>query len=115
MRIVSPVRSQARPPPAALSGEALRIEGLSDVPDWRPSPIVGRIVDAALEQMVGRLHVDHLGRARPAERPGAADDQDAVLVDLERGVVDPVVIIVRAVEHDRAALEHALAPGRADR
>jgi hypothetical protein len=44
MRIVSPVRSQASPPPAALSGEALRIEGLSDVPDWRPSPSVGRLM-----------------------------------------------------------------------
>ena len=33
MRITSPVRNQARPPPAALSGDALRIEGLSEVPD----------------------------------------------------------------------------------
>ena len=39
---MSPVRSQESPPPAALSGEAFRIDGLSDVPDWRPSPSVGR-------------------------------------------------------------------------
>src|SRR3546814_8837371 len=39
--MISPVRSQASPPPAALSGETFRIEGLSDVPDWRPSPTVG--------------------------------------------------------------------------
>lgn len=29
----------ASPPPAAASGEALRMDGLPDVPDWRPSPI----------------------------------------------------------------------------
>ena len=39
MRTRSPVRSRARPPPAAASGEALRIEGEPDVPDWRPSPM----------------------------------------------------------------------------
>jgi hypothetical protein len=33
MRMMSPVRSHDRPPPTALSGEQLRIEGLSDVPD----------------------------------------------------------------------------------
>lgn len=30
-----------KPPPAAASGEALRIDGEPDVPDWRPSPIQG--------------------------------------------------------------------------
>src|SRR5688572_3743896 len=45
-RIVSPVASQASPLPAALSGDAFRIEGLSDVPDWRPSPSVGRYLPA---------------------------------------------------------------------
>ena len=44
MRIVSPVRSQARPPPAALSGAAFRIEGLSEVPDCLPSPMVGSVL-----------------------------------------------------------------------
>jgi hypothetical protein len=44
MRMRSPVRSHASPPPAALSGEALRIDGLSEVPDCRPSPMVGRLV-----------------------------------------------------------------------
>jgi hypothetical protein len=44
MRIMSPVRSHDSPPPTALSGEALRIEGLSAVPDWRPSPSVGRLM-----------------------------------------------------------------------
>jgi hypothetical protein len=32
-RTTSPVRSSARLPPAALSGDAFRIDGLSDVPD----------------------------------------------------------------------------------
>ncbi len=41
MRTRSPVLSSASPPPAAASGEALRIEGEPDVPDWRPSPMQG--------------------------------------------------------------------------
>ena len=41
MRTRSPVLSSARPPPAAASGEALRIEGEPEVPDWRPSPMQG--------------------------------------------------------------------------
>ncbi len=41
MRTRSPVLSSASPPPAAASGVALRIEGEPDVPDCRPSPMVG--------------------------------------------------------------------------
>ena len=41
MRTRSPVLSRARPPPAAASGEALRIEGEPEVPDCRPSPMQG--------------------------------------------------------------------------
>jgi hypothetical protein len=37
-----PRLQQRQPPPTAASGEALRIEGLSEVPDCRPSPTVGR-------------------------------------------------------------------------
>ena len=84
MRMRSPVLTSASPPPAAASGEAFRIEGEPDVPDCRPSPIVGQLVDAALKQRVRRLHVHHLGAARIADRPGAADDEDGVLVDAER-------------------------------
>jgi len=39
MRTLSPVLSSANPPPAAASGEALRIDGEPDVPDCRPSPM----------------------------------------------------------------------------
>ena len=66
--MTSPVRSQASPPPTALSGEALRIEGLSEVPDCRPSPSVGRLAMPCLMQRIGRLHVDDFGRTRPADR-----------------------------------------------
>ena len=38
---MSPVLSSASPPPVAASGDALRIDGLPDVPDWRPSPMHG--------------------------------------------------------------------------
>ena len=41
MRMRSPLASSASPPPAAASGNALRIDGEPDVPDWRPSPIQG--------------------------------------------------------------------------
>ena len=105
MRMRSPVRSHASPPPAALSGEALRIDGLSEVPDCRPSPMRRQARDAALQQRIRRLHVHDLRRSRPAERTRAADHEDRALVDAERGIVDARVIVVRAVEHDRAALE----------
>ena len=105
MRTRSPVLRSASPPPAAASGEALRIEGEPDVPDWRPSPMQGSAVDAAFDQGRRRLHVDHLGAAGIADRPGAADEQHAVLVDLRGRIVDAVVIVLRPVEHDRPALE----------
>src|SRR3546814_8029000 len=54
---------------------------------------------------------DLLGRARPADRPGTAHDENAILIDRERGIVDAVVIIVRPVEHDRPPLEHTLMTG----
>ena len=41
MRTRSPVFRIASPPPTAASGEALRIEGEPEVPDWRPSPMQG--------------------------------------------------------------------------
>ena len=40
-RTRSPVCSSASPPPVAASGEAFRIDGLPEVPDWRPSPMQG--------------------------------------------------------------------------
>src|SRR5215218_3920128 len=62
----------------------------------------------ALDELVGGLHVDDLGRAGPAEGTGAPDHQYGVLVDAEVGVVDALVVVVRAVEHDGATLEDAL-------
>jgi hypothetical protein len=90
MRTRSPVCSSASPPPAAASGEALRIEGVPEVPDWRPSPMQGSECTPRRMSAAGRLHVHDLGGARIADRPGAAHDQDRVLVDVERGVVDAV-------------------------
>jgi hypothetical protein len=52
MRTRSPVLSSARPPLAAASGEALRIEGEPDVPDWRPSPMHGSEVRLCLKSRV---------------------------------------------------------------
>ena len=65
----------------------------------------GQRVHAFLEERRRRLHVDHFRPARVADRPGAANEQNAVFVDLELRVVDAVVIILGAFEHDRPALE----------
>ena len=53
MRTRSPVVSSARPPPTAASGEALRIDGEPDVPDWRPSPMQGSEVMPRLSSAAG--------------------------------------------------------------
>ena len=53
MRTRSPVLSRASPPPAAASGEALRIEGEPEVPDCRPSPMQGREVMPRLISAAG--------------------------------------------------------------
>jgi hypothetical protein len=65
----------------------------------------GQRVDAPLQQIVRRLHVHDFGAARIADRAGAAHEQDRMRVDFERRVVDPVMIILRPVEHDGPALE----------
>src|SRR5260370_34972 len=51
------------------------------------------------------LHVHDLGAAGITDRTGAAHEQDAVLVDVERRIVDPFVIILRSFEHDGASIE----------
>src|SRR5690606_6066646 len=47
----------------------------------------GQRKDAALDEGCRRLHVHDLGSARIADRTGAADEQDAVLVDVELRIV----------------------------
>ncbi len=101
----SPVWRMASPPPTAASGEALRIEGVPEVPDWRPSPMQGNEKTPLLDERARRLHVHHLGGARIADRAGAAHDQDRVLVDAERRIVDAVMIVLRPIEDDDRALE----------
>src|SRR4029450_9747064 len=86
MRTRSPVRNSASPPPAAASGDALRIDGEPEVPDWRRSPMQG--VDAGLSEPRRRPHVDPFGGAGIAERSGAAHEQQGPVVDPERGIVD---------------------------
>ena len=53
MRTRSPVRNRASPPPAAASGDALRIDGVPDVPDCRPSPMHGSEIDALPDERSG--------------------------------------------------------------
>src|SRR5215831_153254 len=61
--------------------------------------------DSAFDHGRGWLHVHDLRRARIADRADATDEEDGVFVDLERGIVDAVVIVFRPVEHDGAAFE----------
>ena len=90
MRIVSPVRSQASPPPAALSGEALRIDGLSDVPDCRPSPSVGRLVMPRWSSASGGCMFTT--SAEPGQPSGPEPRITRMLFSsiAERGIVDAV-------------------------
>jgi len=53
MRTLSPVCRIARPPLAAASGVALRIDGEPEVPDCRPSPMHGREVMPRLINAAG--------------------------------------------------------------
>ena len=62
-------------------------------------------MDALLDEVGRRLHVHDLGAAGIADRPGAAHEQDGVLVDAERRIVDAGVVVLRPVEHHRLALE----------
>ena len=62
-------------------------------------------MDALADQIRRRPHVHDLGRTRIADRAGATHEQQRVGGDAERGIVDPVVIILRTVEHDRGTLE----------
>ena len=55
-------------------------------------------------QLFGRSS-HHLRAAGIADRPGAADDENGVGVDFERGIVDARVIVLAPVEDDRAALQ----------
>jgi hypothetical protein len=54
----------------------LRIEGVPEVPDWRPSPMQGSENTPRRMRAAGRLHVHHLGRARIADGPRPAHHQD---------------------------------------
>src|SRR5262245_61358439 len=60
--------------------------------------------NAFLEQRGGRLHVDDFRGARIADRPDAADEQQGALVDLERRILDALVIVLRPVEYHSASL-----------
>jgi hypothetical protein len=85
----------------------LRIDGLAEVPLWRPSPTHGsKSTPPFTSRSGGSMFTTP---PRPvADRTGVADEQDAVLVDRQLGVVDTVVIVLRPLEHDRGALEGAL-------
>jgi hypothetical protein len=57
------------------------------------------------DQVGGGSHVHDLRRARIADRPGAAHEQQGPVVDGQIRVVDAVVIVLRTVEHHGAALK----------
>src|SRR3954452_10751479 len=65
----------------------------------------GQREDAPFDQRGRRLHVYDLRAAGIADRAGTAHEQDATLVDIKGGVVDPRVIVLGPFEHDGAPLE----------
>src|SRR3546814_15130722 len=76
---------------------AARGAALAAVADGR------QLDDAGLDERVGRLHVHHLGRSGIADRPAAAHEEEAVLVDRQRRIVDAAVIVFRPLEGDGTA------------
>ena len=62
-------------------------------------------MNALADEIRGRAHVDHLGRAGIADGARAAHEQNGVLIDRERRIVDVGVIFLGPVEHDRATFE----------
>jgi hypothetical protein len=105
MRTLSPVLSSARPPPVAASGEALRIEGEPEVPDWRPSPMHGECGDALLDQVIRRRMFTT--SAAPGYPTGPTPRMKSTVCSsiASAGIVDAVVVVLRPVEDDRLALE----------
>src|SRR5918992_2262126 len=71
----------------------------------------GQRGDASLDQRGRKLHVHDLGRARIADRPGVADDEDAALVYAQLRIFDAGVVVLRPVEDDGAQVEHRRIPG----
>ena len=67
-----------------------------------------QMLDTGADQSVRRLHVHHLGRAGITDATDVADEHDAVLVNLERRVVHPFMVIFRALKDDGAGLVHIL-------
>ena len=68
-----------------------------------PVANAGQFGNAGLHEPVRREHVDDFGRAGIAHRPAIAHEQHGIFVNGQRGVIDAVVIILRAIkDHGRA-------------
>src|SRR6516225_262111 len=63
----------------------------------------GQLGYAAPHQGVGRKHVDNLSGAGITDGADKAHDEQTILVDPKRRVVDAAMIILRAIEHDGPA------------
>ena len=94
-----------------------RCARLASVPD------TGKLVDALLDEIGRRPHVDDLGAAGIADRAGPAHHEDGRAVHAEGLVIDPLMEIDRPVEDIGRALEcvrvvrvrqEPFAEGRAD-
>src|SRR5262249_50209019 len=73
--------------------------GLSSVAD------AGQGSDSFFDQCSRWLHVHDFGRTRITDRPDSADDQQSVLVDLQRWIINAMMIVLRSLKYDRAAFE----------
>ncbi len=61
--------------------------------------------DALFDEVGRRPHVDDFRRPGIPDGPGAAHAEQRVTVDLERGVVDAGVVVLRPVEYHHRPFE----------
>ncbi len=97
---MSPFFKTARPPPAAASGEAFKIEGEPDRAGLAAIADARKRADAFFEQVIWRAHVHDFCRTGIAQGANATDEQDGVFIDVQFLVVDVGVVIFRTIKHD---------------
>ncbi len=69
------------------------------------------MVDALFDDLIGWLHVDHLGRTRVTNTTYTADKQNGMVIDAQALVVDAVVVILGAFKDNSFGFEYALVAG----
>ena len=107
---MSPSRTSASGPPAAASGDTCSTAVPYAVPLMRASEMRTMSVTPVLQHLRRQAHVADLRHPGIALRTAVLQHQDAVGVNVERGIVDPRLVVLDALEDDgAAAMAHQLA------